>query len=149
MVKIQHAQLQHTPNGILVVEVKGNFTRDFLCKNLSRALMDGTTVLEHYHMEFGRADYVSEHDASVLARCDAEACARLKLRGVAPAHEGVWANWARLYPIRRERRMAARLQRCRNGGAASHTQTRTVKSFLITQFFDKISEEERLRLTAG
>jgi hypothetical protein len=100
-------------------------------------------------MEFGRADYVSEHAPGVLARCDLEARERLADQGVDLADEGVWANWARLYPEERQRRIAQRLERCSNGGAASQHQAALVKALLITHFFKTISDEERDQWSAG
>ena len=137
---IQHPQLKHAPNCLLVVEVKGNFARDHVLRRLRQLLPKHTKVRVHYHFEFGRADYTSEHVPEVLARCDLEARERLRDQDIDPADEGVWANWARLYPMKRQRRMAQRLERCRHGGAASQIQAALVKSFLITQFFKKISD---------
>jgi hypothetical protein len=103
--RIEHPQLQRAPNGLLVVEVKGNFARDYVLDRLRKLLPALTTVHVHYHKEFGRADYVSEHASGVLARCDFEARERLPDQGVEPAEEGVWANRDRLYPEKRQRRI--------------------------------------------
>jgi hypothetical protein len=104
-------QLQRAPHGLLVVEVKGNFARDCLHTSLGGVLGKGTLVHRHCHMEMCRVDYVSEHASEVLAKCDLQARERLTDQGVEPATDDVWPNWTRLYPKKRQRRTAQRMQR--------------------------------------
>jgi len=147
--RIQHPQLKYAPDCRLVVEVKGNFARDHVLSSLRQMLPKHTTVRVHYHFEFGRADYVSEHAPEVLERCDLQACERLQDQGIAAADEGVWANWQRLYPMKHQRRIAERLERCSCGGFAVQRQAALVKSFLMTEFFKKMPDQERDVWSAG
>jgi hypothetical protein len=106
---IQNPQLQRAPRGLIVVQVKGNFAGYCLHTCLSGVLAKDTKVHVHYHMEMARADYFSEHASDVLAKCDLQACERRVDQGVEPATGGVWANWARFCPEKRQRRTALHL----------------------------------------